>query len=354
VTASTNGPTAEIDLAAISHNLNIAKAASPKSKVMAVIKADAYGHGLVPVGQSIESADALGVARLVEAVELREAGIDTPITLLEGFVDSSELELIAKFNLDLVIHSEHQLSLLQGCTGLRLWLKLETGMNRLGLSARSIENAISRLGMHKILGLMGHLANADDQLDSAIDNQLEAFHSVADRVELDRSLANSAALLAHSRTHFDWNRPGLMLYGASPFRDLNPITSLQPAMKLSAPIIAIKQLEAGDSVGYGSLWVARKSSLIAVVGIGYGDGYPREISDDTQIFVKGSRRGVVGRVSMDMMTIELKTGDEFSIGDRVELWGQNIPIEEIARCAGTIPYTVMCGVTKRVPRIYTS
>jgi alanine racemase len=291
---------------------------------------------------------------VVEGVELREAGIDTPITLLEGFVDASELELARKFNLDLVIHSEHQLSLLEEDSGLRLWLKLETGMNRLGLSAQSIEGAVSRLGKHKILGFMGHLANADDREDSAINGQLKSFLDVTDRFEFDKSMANSAALLAHSRTHFEWSRPGLMLYGASPFSDLNPVGALQPAMTLSAPIIAIKRLGQGDSVGYSSLWVAKQSSLIAVVGIGYGDGYPREISNGTQVFVNGSRRSVVGRVSMDMITIELKPDDQLSIGDRVELWGENIPIEEIARCAGTIPYTVMCGVSKRVSRIYTS
>ncbi len=319
---------------------------------MAVIKADAYGHGLVQVGMTLESADALGVARLGEAVQLREAGITKPITVLEGVLDASELVVAKKFNLDLVVHSDYQLSLLETESGLRLWLKLETGMNRLGLPDKEVEAAIFRAGRHEIVGLMGHLANADERRDSAIDAQLEVFEKLVADQDFGKSLANSAAILAHPRTHFAWIRPGLMLYGASPFCDLEPIDSLQPAMKLTAPIIAIKHIEKGSSVGYGSLWVAPKNCFIAVVGIGYGDGYPREVSSCAQVFVNGSRRNLVGRVSMDMMTIELSDKDDLQIGDRVELWGENVPIEEVAKNTGTVPYTLMCGVTTRVPRNY--
>ena len=321
---------------------------------MAVIKADAYGHGLVPVAEALESADALGVARLAEAVQLREAGVESPITLLEGVLDAAELGVAKQLNLDLVVHSTYQLSFLKAESGLKLWLKLETGMNRLGLPGHEVEAAIAALKGHKILGLMGHLANADSQEDSAIDHQLEMFEKITSGYTFDRGLANSAAILAHPRTHFEWSRPGLMLYGASPLKDLKPIHDLQPAMTLSAPVIAIKLVEKGDSVGYGSLWVAKKRCHIAVVGIGYGDGYPREVSASAQVFIHGARRNLIGRVSMDMMTVELEEGDDTRVGDRVELWGENLPIETVAGYAGTIPYTLMCAVTMRVQREYSS
>jgi alanine racemase len=352
VTATANCPTAEINLTAIKHNLGIARAASPNSKVMAVIKADAYGHGLVQVGQALESADALGVARLGEAVQLREAGIKKRITLLEGVIDASEVALAKQLKLDLVVHSMYQSSFLKFESGLKLWLKLETGMNRLGLSSDELESVLAELEGHEVLGVMGHLANADESVASAIDHQLAAFEKITSDYTFDRGLANSAALLAHPRTHFEWNRPGLMLYGASPFKDLIPLSELKPAMTLTAPIIAIKRLEKGDSVGYGGHWLAGKRCLIAVVGIGYGDGYPREVASDAQVFINGSRRKLVGRVSMDMMTIELADGDDFQIGSQVELWGENLPIEMVAEYADTIPYTLMCGVTNRVQRRY--
>lgn len=344
--------TAEIDLAAIANNFVMVHAAAPRSKIMAVVKADAYGHGIVPVASCLESADALGVARIEEAVTLREANIQTPITLLEGVLDSQEFE-IAKFHgLDLVIHSEHQLSMLKQETGIGLWLKLETGMHRLGLPCAGLADILAKLERHNILGVMAHLSDADQKESTVVGDQLHNFLDATASLSYEKSLANSGGILGYPKTHTEWVRPGLMLYGATPFADLEPIANLNAAMSLSAPIIAIKALKKGDKVGYGSLWTAEKRCRIAVVAIGYADGYPRTAGTGTPVLINGKRRRLVGSVSMDMLTVELKDGDDVSIGSRAGLWGKKLPIEEISACAGTIPYTLMCGVSNRVPREY--
>ncbi len=344
--------TAEIDLTAIANNFTKARSTAPHSKIMAVIKADAYGHGIVPVARRLEAADAFGVARLDEAVTLRESGIRTPITLLEGILNSGELEVARLYQLDLVVHSEHQLAILNRESGLGIWLKLETGMHRLGLPASRLDQNLAQLKGHKILGLMSHLANADSMDASATENQLQAFLNATKSLPYDKSLANSAGILGHPGTRADWNRPGVMLYGATPFADLEPITSLRAAMTLMAPVIAINQIRKGDTAGYGSIWTAQSDSRIAILAIGYADGYPREAPMNTPVLVNGERRTLAGRVSMDMLTIELSQKDEVAVGDSVVLWGKGLPIEEISMCTGTIPYTLMCGVSKRVPRTY--
>jgi alanine racemase len=347
-----NAALAEIDLPAIASNFSKARSMSSQSKVMAIIKADAYGHGMVEVARRLETADAFGVARLEEAVTLRESGIRTPITLLEGILDSGDMQAAKRYQLDLVVHSEHQLEILTGESGLGLWLKLETGMHRLGLPAEAMDEISGRLGDHKILGAMGHLANADNKEDSATMDQVQKFLKATKNLTCEKSLANSAGLLAHPDTRADWNRPGIMLYGASPFADLKPIPSLRAAMTLSAPVIAINKIGKGETVGYGSIWTAKTDCRIAVLSVGYADGYPREAPMGTPVLVNGKRRTLAGRVSMDMLTIELSENDRVAVGDRVVLWGKGLPIEEISRCTGTIPYTLMCGVTKRVPRHY--
>ena len=352
---------AEIDLAAMVNNLNRARLASPESKIMAVVKAEAYGHGLVPVTTYLErlggasaGVDAFGVARMDEAVAMRESAIETPITLLQGILDTGELEVARRHQLDLVVHSEYQLEALAGEATMRLWLKLETGMHRLGLPVSRLDETLQRVRGHKILGLMGHLANADNRDVQAIQSQLRVFQNAVGLLPYDKSLASSAGLLGHPRTRAEWNRPGLMLYGATPFADLEPMSSLQPVMTLSAPVIAINRIRRGDTVGYGSIWTATSDCRVAVVAIGYGDGYPREAPMNTLVLVNGKRRALAGRVSMDMLTIELSEDDQVTVGDRVVLWGKGLPIEELARCTGTIPYTLMCGVTQRVQRDYLS
>ncbi|MCZ6500940.1 MAG: alanine racemase [Gammaproteobacteria bacterium] len=347
-----NSALAEIDLTAIANNFTKAQSTAPHSKIMAVIKADAYGHGIVPVARRLEAADAFGVARLDEGITLRESGIKTPITLLEGILDSGELAVARQHQLDLVVHSDHQLAILTRESGLGIWLKLETGMHRLGLPASRLDQNLAQLKGHKILGLMSHLANADKREASATESQLQAFLNATRSLSYDKSLANSAGILGHPGTRADWNRPGVMLYGATPFADLEPVSSLRAAMTLTAPVIAINQIRKGDTVGYGSIWRAQSDSRIAILAIGYADGYPREAPMNTPVLVNGERRTLAGRVSMDMLTIELSEKDGVAVGDSVVLWGKGLPIEEISRCAGTIPYTLMCGVAKRVPRNY--
>ncbi len=345
---------AEIDLAAISSNYAMARSTAPESKFMAVIKGDAYGHGIVEVARQLNTADAFGVARLDEAVALRDSGIKTPVTLLEGVLDSGELKTAGYHQIDLVVHSDHQVAMLERESGFNIWLKLETGMHRLGMSISDLSQNLARLKDHKVLGVMGHLASADTNDTSVTEDQLRVLDEATKSLPYAKSLANSAGILGHPDTRADWNRPGLMLYGATPFADLEPLASLRTAMTLTAPVIAINQVSEGDAVGYGGIWTAPADCRIAVIAIGYADGYPREAPMSTPVLIGGQKCMLAGRVSMDMITVELAADDLVRVGDRCVLWGKGLPIEEISRCTGTIPYTLMCGVSKRVSRNYVS
>lgn len=349
-------PTARIDLDALRHNLRVCRAAAPGRKVMAVVKADAYGHGLVPVARALADADALAVARLGEAVALREAGCRQPVVLLEGCLDGEELAEAAARDLTLVIHHAEQVALLRTARlsrPLDCWLKVDTGMHRLGFAPEEAPAAFEELAAMQVVagrpGLMTHLANADDRWDLTTQEQLARFKPLAERFAVPTSIANSAGILGWADTHGDWVRPGLMLYGASPF--LNGKAGddeLRPVMTLSARLIAINDFKAGDAIGYGGTWRCPQDMRIGVVGIGYGDGYPREIAADTPVLVGGQRSRVVGRVSMDMITVDLSGLSEPRIGDRVTLWGEGLPVERIAEAADTIPYTLFCGIAARV------
>ena len=340
---------AAIDLNAINTNLSLVRAKAPTSRVMAVIKADAYGHGAVAVAKRISAVDSFGVARVNEAEELREAGIEAPVVSLEGFLDADELKASERLRLDVVVHSEHQVELLRrhNFTG-GLWVKVTTGMNRLGFVLSDLEEVLNKLAGHNIIGIMSHLPSADS--DSTItDYQISTFQKTAGKFDLPLSIANSAAILDFPNSHLDWVRPGLMLYGASPANQLN--TDLRSAMILSAPIIAINKVVLGQSVGYDRTWVAPRDCRVAVLAAGYADGYPREITNGS-VLLGGARRNIVGRVSMDMICIELDESDNVTVGDQAILWGAGLPIEEVAATADTIPYTLMCGVAKRVRRNY--
>tara|TARA_Y100000814_G_scaffold208951_1_gene154701 strand:- start:109 stop:1152 length:1044 start_codon:yes stop_codon:yes gene_type:complete len=340
---------AAIDLNAINSNLSLVRAKAPDSKVMAIIKADAYGHGAVAVAKQISTVDSFGVARINEAEELREAGIETPVVILEGFLDADELKASERLWLDVVVHSEHQVELLRrhSFSG-GLWVKVTTGMNRLGFELSDLREVLNKLAGHKIIGIMSHLPSADS--DSILtDQQISTFRETAGTFDLPLSIANSAAILDFPNSHLDWVRPGLMLYGASPIDQLN--TDLRASMTLSAPIIAINKVVPGQSVGYGGTWVAQRDCLVAVLAAGYADGYPREIANGS-VVLGGARRDILGRVSMDMICIELDESDDVTVGDQAILWGAGLPIEEVATTAGTIPYTLMCGVAKRVRRNY--
>jgi alanine racemase len=325
---------------------------------MAVVKSMAYGHGAVPVARALaDEADALAVARMEEGVALRDAGLETPIVVLEGPTRAEHLEIAFNRDLQLTFHHASQLPLLREYADepIDCWLKLDSGMHRLGFpveeAARLFEQ-LSRLPAVASLRLMTHLACADDLSDGMTERQLQRFHAACAGLDSEASVANSAGVLAWPQTHADWVRPGLMLYGASPVMGKAAAEfDLRPVMTLKASLIAIKPLQAGDPVGYGATWKAPEAMPMGVVAIGYGDGYPRHIGGDGQVLLNGKRVPVVGRVSMDMITLDLR-GVEAQVGDSVILWGEGLPADEVAAWANTIPYTLFCGVTGRVERRY--
>ncbi len=356
---SSRQATALVDLDAISSNYDLVRSRAPNSHVMAIIKADAYGHGAIRVAQSLTAADAFGVARVSEAVKLREAGIGQPICLLEGINDREELNLASVFELQVVIHDRYQLELLERAGARRkVWLKVDTGMGRLGFSTDEVPEVLSALGKQTLLGVMTHLSEASDPSSTKTDLQLTRLQEMLGTLEQPGvetlSIANSAGILGHAASVADWVRPGLMLYGATPFDDLKPMNDLHPAMTFSAPVIAVHAVKAGESVGYGGIYSAAADTRVAVVAAGYADGYPREIEQGAPVLLNGERRKLVGRVSMDMICVELESSDVVQPSDRAVLWGEGLAIEEIAALCGTIPYTLMTGVSSRVYRHYRS
>lgn len=345
-----------IDLSAFCHNYRLAKRFAAPARAWAVIKANGYGHGAIALAQALPEADGFAVASLEEALELREAGITQPILLLGGFFTVPELDDIARWQLDAVIHSPEQLALLASARlsePLKLWLKLDTGMHRLGLNQQQLNQAIGPLqGARHRLHLMTHLACADEPGCDATARQLQCFRAMTAGLSWPASLANSAGLIAWPDTRADWVRPGIMLYGSSPFVDEHPIQAeLQPVMMLSSRIVAIRDVASGEAVGYGQTWRAERPSRIGTVAVGYGDGYPRHAPSGTPVLVGGRRTTLVGRVSMDSIGIDLTDRPEVCVGDEVILWGQGLDINEIARAAGTISYELLTGVSARVPRL---
>ena len=340
-------PVARVDLTAIVHNCQVVRRMAPDSQIMAVVKADAYGHGLMQVARAIAPwVDAMAVARVTEAVELRESGIDGDVIVLQGFTSESELKDCAIRQLLPVIHTETQIRLMKDEPELPVWLKVDTGMHRLGLVTSRLGD-VSRL--LNVVGVMSHLANSDQSDHPMNQSQLSDFLSCTRGLGHPLSIANSGAVLSLPDCHLDWVRPGIMLFGAS--ADGREEPRIQEAMSLTAPVLSVRSLEAGDSVGYGSTWKASERCRIAVVGIGYADGYPREI-DGGEVQTVAGRRPIVGRVSMDMLTILLREEDDFDVGDQVTLWGEGLGIREVAAWAGTVPYTLMTGLTGRVHREY--
>jgi len=357
---SSKQATAIIDLDAIRHNFDQVKQRAPSSKVMAVIKADAYGHGASKVAEALGNADSFGVSRVSEAVKLREAGIGQPICLMEGVNDPEELNLASVYELQVVLHTREQLEMLVSRGARRhVWVKVDTGMGRLGFSIEETPSVLKKLGHQGLLGLMTHLADASDRRSVVTGQQIARITALANGLDVPGSqvlsILNSAGILALQNPPGDWVRPGLMLYGASPFDDLNPVASLHPAMSFGAPVIAVRTIRQGESVGYGGIWTADKDSTIAVIAAGYADGYPREIAQGAPVLINGVRYPLVGRVSMDMICVQLATSYSnqaplVKVGDRAILWGDDLPVEEIADKAGTIPYTLLCGVSARVNR----
>jgi alanine racemase len=351
---------AVIDTAALRHNLGRVRAVAPGSRVMAVIKANAYGHGLERAGQTLSDADGLAVARIEEGLALRRAGCRGRILLLEGVVDAEQLAAASSERLDVVVGGFEQLGMLESRAGrepLAVWLKVDTGMNRLGFRPEEFRDAHARVVRAGGVGpepvLVTHLASAELADDPATRRQLEAFRAATAGMPGGRSVANSAGLLAWPEARGDWVRPGLALYGLSPFAvGTGADLGLRPVMSFESHVIAVRSVPAGESVGYGGTWRAPRASRVAVVAVGYGDGYPRSAAPGTPVMVSGRRAPLVGRVSMDMLTVDVTDLADVRVGDAVELWGAALAVEEIARSAGTIPYELTCRVSPRVRRDY--
>lgn len=345
-----NVPVASIHLDAIQHNLDFARELAPKSKVMAVVKADAYGHGAVEVSRALRNVSALGVARVEEGVTLREAGIEDPVIVLEGPIDAAELDVCRINRLTPVLHSTYQVDTLKSSRhgDMAIWLKVDTGMRRLGFSPEEFRRGMTTGEPLNIVGVMSHLANADDPGVQENDDQILIFDELTRDIDCDLSIAGSGAIINYPNSHFDWIRPGIMLYGGSPTGKTDD--RLRSAMTLEAPVVSINEVRAGESIGYGGIWEAKTDTRVAVVGIGYADGYPREMPEGTPVVLGGVRRPIVGRISMDMTFVELEAADEISPGDLAQLWGPELPIDEVAASIGTISYTLMSGLTARVVR----
>lgn len=345
-----------INQQALADNLDQVKRLAPHSKILAMIKSDGYGHGAVAVASALKHADAFGVARLSEAVALRESGVSKPILLMGGFFSMEDIPDIVYYSLSIVMQNHWQLETLLKTPltkAISVWLKINTGMNRLGVSLQEVDAFMSALEgcawVSKPINLMTHLSDADEVSHPKSEEQIKRFLQAARKYPGEKSIANSAAILNFKSAQTDWVRPGLMLYGISPIhhkvgRDL----TLKPAMTLLSRVIAIQSVKAGEAVGYASTWMAARDSQIAVVAIGYGDGYPWSAKTGTPVLIKGKRYPLVGRVSMDMLSVDITDAENIQIGDPVILWGDGLPIEVIAECAGTIPYELILKLTSRV------
>lgn len=346
---------AVVRLDALRHNLARVRAVAPSSRVLAVVKANAYGHGIPGAVRGLAGADAFAVACIDEAEAIRATDTDTPIVLLEGVFDATELGRAAELDCELVVRDAWQVDALADAAASHafpVWLKVDTGMNRLGFPARDAAAARGRLaGLASVASvrLMTHLASADDPASPQTDRQVDAFERLTDGWGGERSIANSAGIFGHPRSQADWVRPGLALYGVSPFPDRTAAElGLVPAMTLSAQLIAVRELAAGETVGYGAAWRAPGPARVGIVGLGYGDGYPARAPDGTPVLVDGVRCPLIGRVSMDMLAVDLSGHPDAARGAPVVLWGDGLPAEEVARHAGTIPWALLCGVTDRV------
>jgi alanine racemase len=321
---------------------------------MAVIKANAYGHGLLRAARALAAADGFALLELDDAIRLRDAGYRQPIVLLEGFFAEAELAPILQNGLSVVLHNAEQLEMLKTLRGdrkLDVFVKFNTGMNRLGFPAESAASILQQLDAIACIGermLATHFSDAEGV--SGIELQMRSFERLVARPGFQCSLANSAALLRFPEARGDWVRPGIMLYGSSPLEERTAQRlGLKPAMTLTSRIIAVQQLKKGDTVGYGSLFMADRNMRIGVVACGYADGYPRHAWNGTPVLVDGVRVPMAGRVSMDMLSVDLTDVPQAGVGAPVTLWGAGLPVEEVAAAAGTVSYELLCALARRVP-----
>lgn len=347
-----------IDLQALRHNYRLAREVTG-AKALAVIKADAYGHGAVRCAQALEAeADGFAVACIEEALALREAGIRAPILLLEGFFEADELALIEQHDLWCVVHALWQVEAIERASlrkPLNVWLKLDSGMHRVGLFPEDYQAAYRRLlatGQVAKIVLMSHFARADELDCPRSEEQLAVFEEARQGLAAEISLRNSPAVLGWPQVPSDWVRPGIMLYGATPFEQDQAVAArLQPVMTLESKIISVRELPVGEPVGYGARFVTERPTRVGVVAMGYADGYPRHAPTGTPVLIDGQPSRLIGRVSMDMLTVDLSDLPGTGLGSRVELWGRNILASDVAIRAGSIPYQLFCNL-RRVPLIY--
>jgi alanine racemase len=357
------GARALIRLGALEHNLQVIRKAAPNARIMAVLKANAYGHGMITVAHHLADVDAIAVARVPEAIRLHESGIENPIVLLAGALNDEELRSAMWRGFELVVHCPEQIELLQRATGGQtiVWLKFDTGMNRLGFDPAEAEGLISHLRSLPAvaeLRLMTHLASADEQDNDYTAEQLECFKPVVKGFEGAVSIGNTAGTmgweqLADANRSFDfkgdhWIRPGIALFGISPFCDRNgPQLGLKPVMRFEARLIAVKPLRQGARVGYKGAWAAPKDSTLGIISAGYGDGYSRHFRNGTPVLINGRTVPLVGKVSMDMIAVDLGPDANDSVGDIATLWGEGLLVEDVAPYADAIPYDLVCGVMHR-------
>ncbi|MBZ0105857.1 MAG: alanine racemase [Sulfuricella denitrificans] len=343
---------ATVDLTALRHNLGVARSYAPHSRIMAVIKANGYGHGMLQVAKALASADGFAILNLAEAIALRESGFSKDILLLEGFFSADEIPLLVQHELSTVIHAPWQIDAVlqaRSSTPIQAWLKINSGMNRLGFQPDEFPAALQKLQQAGAkVTLMTHFACADES--NGITEQLALFNALVHDLQLPRSLSNSAALLSFPDALGDWARPGIMLYGASPMNHKSASEfGLKPVMTLSSEIIATRDIHAGAKVGYGGSFCAPGTMRIGTVACGYADGYPRHAPSGTPVLVEGQHSRIIGRVSMDMLTVDLTRIPEARIGSPVTLWGEGLPVDVVAAAAGTISYELLCAIAARVP-----
>lgn len=345
-----------VNLSALKWNYQQVKKLAPNSRVLAMVKSNGYGHGITRVAKGLSEADAFGVACIEEAMLLREADIKSPIVLMEGLFEESELELAMQQDFHLVVHHFEQIEMLEKhpeTKPLTIWLKIDTGMHRLGFCPADALQAYTRLmncdAVKKPLGLMTHFAESDSPERAQTLKQIELFNMTTQNLPGIISMANSAGIIAWPSAHGDWVRPGIMLYGVSPFAGHRGVEHhLEPVMSLCTQLIAIHQINKGERIGYGGTWESPEDMLIGVVAIGYGDGYPWRAKSGIPVLVNGRPCPLVGRVAMDMLTVDLRTQPEAKVGDPVLLWGRGLPVEVIAEQSGTSPYELLTRITQRV------
>lgn len=350
----------EIDLGAFEQNIQTVRRYAPKSKIIAMVKANAYGHGLARVVTKMTSVDAFGVCCIEEALAIREVETEKPVILMEGVFTADELQHAVEKQFDIVVHHKQQIDMLatfETQKPIQVWLKINTGMNRLGippeLTLRYWDALKSMPSVNENIRLMTHFAVADEVEKASTSEQIKVFKNATESLSAERSLANSAAVMAHPVSHADWVRPGIMLYGISPFsEEIGSSQGLKPAMRVVSELMAIQHCHKGDAIAYGGTWVCPEDMPVGVIAIGYGDGYPRHATPGTPVWVGGKKVPLIGRVSMDMLTVDLRDHPDAQIGDKVILWGPENPIETVAKHAGTIAYELACNITNRLPRVY--